>query len=65
MAPSLDLAVQLHRIDDVGDWLLLKGVAPIADRGLLGFRSEVWSAAGRLLASGSGQLLARKVPPQG
>jgi acyl-CoA thioesterase-2 len=65
VSPSLDLAVQLHRLDDAGEWLLLQGVTPIADRGLLGFRSEVWSAAGRLLASGSGQLLGRKVAPPG
>jgi acyl-CoA thioesterase II len=65
VSPSLDLAVQLHRVCGLGEWLLVQGVTPIADRGLLGFRSEVWSAADQLLASGSGQLLARAVKPAG
>jgi acyl-CoA thioesterase II len=64
VSPSLDLAVQLHRLDDIGDWLLVQGTAPIAERGLLGFRSEVWDTNNRLLASGSGQLLARTVAPE-
>ena len=33
--------------------------------GLVGFRSRVWSRAGRILASGGGQLLCRPVPPDG
>jgi len=64
MSPSLDLAVQFHRVADIGDWLLSIGTAPVAHRGLLGFRSEVWNAAGLLVASGSGQLLCRSAPPQ-
>jgi acyl-CoA thioesterase-2 len=63
IAPSLDLAVQFHRLDDLSDWLLVHGEAPIADRGLLSFRSGVWSASGRLAASGSGQLINRPAPP--
>jgi acyl-CoA thioesterase II len=63
VAPSLDLSVQLHRLVDVSDWLLIHGTAPIADRGLIAFRSEVWSADGRQVASGGGQLLSRAVPP--
>jgi acyl-CoA thioesterase-2 len=63
VAPSLDLSVQLHRLDALSDWLLIHGTAPIADRGLIAFRSEVWSADGRQVASGGGQLLSRAVPP--
>ena len=63
VSPSLDLAVQFHRLTDVGEWLLVQGITPIAERGLLGFRSEVWNAAGQLLATGSGQLLGRTIPP--
>jgi acyl-CoA thioesterase-2 len=63
VSPSLDLAVQFHRLADLGDWLLVQGVTPIAERGLMGFRSEVWSADGRQVASGSGQLLLRAVQP--
>ena len=33
VSPSLDLAVQFRRLTDVGEWLLVQGVAPIADRG--------------------------------
>jgi acyl-CoA thioesterase II len=64
VSPSLDLAVQFHRLADLGEWLLVQGVAPIADRGLMAFRSEVWSADGRQTASGSGQLLLRAVAPE-
>lgn len=64
-SPSLDLSVQFHRLRDVSGWLLVQGVTPIAERGLLGFRSEVWNATGQILASGSGQLLARSTTPPG
>ena len=64
VSPSLDLAVQFHRLRDLGEWLLVQGVTPIAERGLLGFRSEVWNATGQILASGSGQLLARSTAPR-
>lgn len=63
VAPNLDLAVQFHRLDDLGEWLLVRGRSPIADRGLIGFRSEVWTADGRLVTSGSGQLLGRRATP--
>jgi len=65
VSPSLDLAVQFHRLGGLGEWLLVQGVSPIADRGLMAFRSEVWSADGRQAASGSGQLLLRALPPEG
>jgi acyl-CoA thioesterase II len=63
VSPSLDLAVQFHHLNALGEWLLVQGVAPIADRGLMAFRSEVWTADGCQAASGSGQLLLRAVPP--
>jgi acyl-CoA thioesterase II len=63
VSPSLDLAVQFHQLAELGEWLLVLGVSPIADRGLMAFRSEVWSAGGQQAASGSGQLLLRAVPP--
>ena len=61
IAPSLDLSVQFHRLDPLDDWLLVHGTTPIAHRGLIGFRSEVWTAGGRMVASGSGQLLGRSL----
>lgn len=63
IAPSLDLAVQFHRLDGLSEWLLIIGTAPIAHQGLIGFRSEVWSASGELAASGSGQCLCRPFTP--
>jgi acyl-CoA thioesterase len=63
VAPNLDLAVQFHRLSGIGDWLLCQGEAPVADRGLVGFRSTVWTEDDRLAASGSGQLLCRPLPP--
>jgi acyl-CoA thioesterase-2 len=62
VAPNLDLNVQFHRLADLGEWLLCSGVTPVADRGLIGFRSEVWTADGVLAASGGGQLLTRMIP---
>jgi acyl-CoA thioesterase len=64
VAPNLDLSVQFHRLSGLGEWLLCAGEAPVADRGLIGFRSTVWSTDDRLAASGAGQLLTRAIPPQ-
>jgi acyl-CoA thioesterase len=64
VAPNLDLTVQFHRLSGVSDWLLCRGDARVAHRGLIGFRSQVWTADDRLAASGSGQLLCRALPPQ-
>jgi len=63
MAPNLDLAVQFHRADPTAEWLLADGVAPVAEDGLIAFRSHVWTDRGALLATGSGQLLCRPVKP--
>lgn len=65
VAPSLDLSVQFHRLANLGEWLLVVGHAPIAHRGLIGFRSEVWTAEGTLAATGSGQCLMRPIAPAG
>lgn len=62
IAPSLDLSVQFHRNDPAAQWLYAAGHAPIAEDGLVAFRSSVWSQNGRLLASGSGQLLCQSLP---
>ena len=61
MAPTLDLAAQFHRSEPSVEWLLADGVAPIAEDGLIGFRSHVWADSGALLASGAGQLLCRPI----
>ncbi len=62
VAPNLDLAVQFHRFEPGCRWLLCHGSAPVAERGLIGFGSQVFSRDRRLLASGAGQLRCRSAP---
>ncbi|MEU5879040.1 thioesterase family protein [Spirillospora sp. NPDC047279] len=59
LTPNLDLAVQFHRAAPAGGWLYAEAHADVAEDGLIGFRSRVWTEDRRLLASGSGQLLCR------
>jgi len=58
-APSIDLACELHRIDPTAEWLLVHAHSPSATDGLVASHQRVWSADGRLLASGVSQLLVR------
>jgi acyl-CoA thioesterase len=62
IAPNLDVNVQFHRPASEHEWLLADGFSGVAEDGLIGFRSQVWSDGGALLASGSGQLLCRRIP---
>jgi acyl-CoA thioesterase-2 len=62
IAPSLDLYVAFHEPTPDAEWLLADGDAPIAADGLIGWTGRLWSPAGRLVASGAGQLLCRRVP---
>lgn len=59
MAPTLDVNVQFHRSEPSSEWLLVEGAAPVAEDGLIGFSSKVWSQDRRLLASAAGQMLCR------
>lgn len=59
IAPNLDLSVQFHRPATDEQWLFAEGFADVAQDGLIGFRTRVWSQQGALLASGAGQLLCR------
>lgn len=61
-APSLDLYVAFNDPQPAGEWLLADGRAPIATDGLMGWDGRLWSDTGRLVASGGGQLLCRRVP---
>lgn len=61
VAPSIDLYVALHRLVPDEPWLLMDGVAPIATDGLLACRSAVWTPDGRLVATGAGQCLFRRI----
>lgn len=57
IAPSLDLTVWFHDPPRGCDWLLAESHAPIARGGLIHGGARLWSADGRLLASGGSQLL--------
>jgi acyl-CoA thioesterase II len=65
MAPSLDVAARFHRAPPFGEWLLCEARADVATEGLIGFHNRVWDEAGRLVASGGGQLLCRPRPAGG
>jgi acyl-CoA thioesterase len=62
LAPSIEVTAQFHRAAAGAEWLLCDTVAPIAAGGLIGSDTRIWSEDGRLLASGSGQLLCRPNP---
>jgi acyl-CoA thioesterase len=63
IAPSIDLACELHRIDPSSEWLLATGYSPSATDGLIGAHMHVWSESSTLLASGVSQLLCRPIRP--
>jgi acyl-CoA thioesterase len=63
IAPNLDLAVAFHTPTAGAEHLLLDGYASIATGGLAAGGGSVWSRDGRLLGSGTQQLIFRPVPP--
>ncbi|MEN8181336.1 MAG: thioesterase family protein [Myxococcota bacterium] len=62
MAPNLDLTVQFHQFAPEAEWVLCSGLSPHAGAGLAGSVSQLWTEDGRLLASGTAQLLCRPNP---
>ncbi|MEA3075409.1 MAG: acyl-CoA thioesterase [Actinomycetota bacterium] len=64
IAPSLDLYVAFHDPQPSSEWLLCDGVGPVARDGLMAWNGRLWSADGRLVASGTGQLLCRRMAPR-
>lgn len=62
IAPSLDVNVHFHAAEPDSDWLLIDATAPVASGGLICGRADIWSASGRLLASGGSQLFCRPAP---
>ena len=62
IAPSLDLYVAFHQAVPDDPWLLIDGHAPIAAGGLIGWTGRLWSSDRKLVASGGGQALCRRVP---
>jgi acyl-CoA thioesterase-2 len=62
IAPSLDLYVAFHVPAPEEPWLLADGLAPISADGVFGWTGRLWTPDGRLVSSGSGQALYRRVP---
>ncbi len=56
-APSLDLTVWFHQPAFESEWLLLDAHADAAAAGVIHGGARVWSADGRLVATGGSQLL--------
>jgi acyl-CoA thioesterase-2 len=63
-APSLDLYVAFADPQPESEWLLCDGHGPVARHGLMTWNGRLWSSSGRLVASGEGQLLCRRLPTQ-
>jgi acyl-CoA thioesterase II len=58
-APSLDVTAHFHARAPDSPWLLAECNSPVARDGLVASTASVWSADGRLLASGGQQMLCR------
>ncbi len=62
IAPSLDLYVAFHDPRPSSEWLLCDGHGPVARDGLMAWNGRLWSEDRRLVASGTGQMLCRRLP---
>lgn len=62
VAPNLDLSVLFHDAAPDDEWLLCDAHAPVGRQGLVGCNGRVWTPSGRLLASGTSNLLCRPNP---
>jgi acyl-CoA thioesterase len=59
-APTLDLYVAFHEPAPHEEWLLVEARGMSAADGLIGGSARVWTADGRLVASGGSQMLCRQ-----
>jgi acyl-CoA thioesterase II len=57
LAPNLDVSALFHGAAPREEWLLCDAHSPVASEGLVGCHGRVWARDGRLLASGTSQLL--------
>jgi acyl-CoA thioesterase len=62
LTPNLDLTIQFHAFAPATRWILADGIVPVAQDGLIGCSSRLWSEDGRLLASGTSKHLCRPNP---
>ena len=64
IAPSLDVSVWFHQAPGAAQWLLADAHAGTADNGLIHGSVRLWSADGRLLATGGSNMLVTPLPPR-
>jgi acyl-CoA thioesterase-2 len=62
IAPMLDLYVAFNDPRPSSQWLLADGHGPLARDGLMAWDGRLWSEDGHLVASGTGQMLCRRLP---
>jgi len=62
LTPNLDLTVQFHRFAPQQTWALADGVVLVAEDGVLGCVSHLWSEDGKLLATGTSKHMSRPNP---
>jgi acyl-CoA thioesterase len=62
LTPNLDLTVQFHRFVPQQTWMLADGSALLAENGLVGCVSRLWSEDGKLLATGTSKHMSRPNP---
>jgi acyl-CoA thioesterase len=62
LAPNLDLTVQFHRFAPNETWMLADGIALLAEDGLVGCVSRLWTESGKLLATGTSTHVSRPNP---
>jgi acyl-CoA thioesterase len=56
------ITVQVHAFAPETEWMLADGVMPIAQDGMLGCVSRLWTEDGRLVATGTSKHLCRPNP---
>lgn len=61
LAPSIDLYVAFHDLATDSEWLLVQATGAAANAGTFHGHGLVWSADGRLVASGGQQMLAATI----
>ncbi|MDJ0786472.1 MAG: thioesterase family protein [Myxococcota bacterium] len=64
-APNLDVTAWFHQQDPDSEWLLMDHQCDVAKGGLMGTHGRIWSASGKLLASGGAQLMCVPNPGRG
>jgi acyl-CoA thioesterase-2 len=62
IAPNIDLYVQFHDVDALGEWLLADAQSPLASGGLVAGTTRIWTEDGRLAATSGLQMMSRQNP---